>query len=91
MKRIFSAWGVEGSDLAYRISEGADRPPSSEDTPVHIWTVEVGSFEEALAILNLRNGWDPCPPEGFAHPCPKCGALHYPEASGQCWRCDHVC
>lgn len=54
------------------------------------WGV-VGSFEEAQAIRNLRNGWEPTPTIGGPAPCPQCGATHCPDDSGQCWRCDHVC
>lgn len=91
MKRVFSAWGVEGCGLAYRLAEGTARPQFSEDTPVLLWSVEVGSFEEALAIRNLRNGWEPYTPIGEPSPCPVCAAIHYADDSGQCWRCDHVC
>lgn len=91
MKRVFSAWGVPGCELAYFMTEGVELPSHAIDTPVLLWTVEVGSFEEAQAIRNLRNGWEPTPTIGPAEPCPQCGANHYPQDSGQCWRCNHVC
>jgi len=90
MKRVFSAWGMEGCELAYRLAEGTDRPPHSEETPRLLWTVEAGSFEEAMAIRNLRNGWEPYCPSGEPSACPKCAAIYYPDDFGQCWRCDHV-
>lgn len=91
MNRVFTAWGVEGhGGIATRLVEG-EGPPESPDGHTHLlWRVEVGSFEEAQAVRNLRNGWEPFTPEGGPAACPECGALHYPTASGQCWRCEHV-
>jgi hypothetical protein len=90
MKRVFSAWGIEGCELAYRLAEGVERPAFSEETPVLLWTIEVGSLEEAMAIRNLRNGWEPFEPSGEPAHCPHCSAIYYPDDGGQCWRCDHV-
>jgi hypothetical protein len=46
--------------------------------------------EEAASIRNLREGWAPYLPMGDAAPCPKCGAMFYPEGYGDCWRCGHI-
>ena len=54
-----------------------------------LWRIEVGSYEEAMAIRNLRLGYEPYVPQGEASPCPDCGSLHHPESTGQCWNCDH--
>jgi hypothetical protein len=48
------------------------------------------SGEEAAAIRNLREGWAPYLPTGDAAPCPTCGANHYPQGYGDCWRCGHI-
>jgi hypothetical protein len=96
MKRIYSAWAKHGSSLPNCLAEGIDPPRFNNgdvdpDCQVRLWTIEVGSLEEALAIRNLRCGWEPYEPEGEAEPCPTCGAMHYPMGSGQCWQCDHQC
>lgn len=56
-----------------------------------LWEIETDTFEEAMAIRNLRMGFEPFVPEGEWQPCPKCGAVFYPEGSGQCWRCGPIC
>lgn len=96
MKRIFTCWAEKGSTLPSCLSEGVDPPRFMDGTAdprcaVVLWRVEVGSFEEAQAIRNLRYGWEPAVPTGEAQPCPDCGAVHYPEGSGQCWNCSHQC
>ena len=48
------------------------------------WRVEIGSYEEAMAIRNLRLGSGPYVPQGEAAPCPACGSMCYPEHSAQC-------
>jgi hypothetical protein len=56
-----------------------------------LWEIEADTWEEAMAIRNLRMGFGPYVPVGEAQPCPKCSAAFYPEGSGQCWRCGPVC
>lgn len=53
-----------------------------------LYVIEAGSSEEASAIHNLRQGWGPYKPMGKAEPCPTCGAMYYPEGSGDCWSCN---
>lgn len=54
---------------------------------VLLYQFEAATFEEANAIHALRMGWAPYTPGGEAAPCPRCGAVYYPEGSGECWRC----
>jgi len=68
-----------------RFANGALQP----DCEIKLWRVEVGSYEEAMAIRNLRLGFEPYVPHGAAAPCPSCGSTYYPESSGQCWQCNH--
>jgi len=51
------------------------------------WTIEASSWEEAMAIYNLRQGFDPYIPVGKASECPYCGEMFYPDGSGKCWNC----
>jgi hypothetical protein len=53
-----------------------------------LYRFDADTSEEASAIHALRMGWEPYRPIGESTPCPRCGAIYYPQGSGQCWRCD---
>lgn len=94
MKRTYSAWGVkeEGDARCLVQGEGPPRYANGEvDTycPDFYFKFEANSWEEAMAIYHLRQGWEPYKPNGNPAPCPSCGAVYYPEGSGQCWRCEN--
>jgi hypothetical protein len=55
-----------------------------------LYEFEADTPEEAHAIHNLRQGWEPYKPEGEPEKCPKCNAIYYPESSGICWRCGRI-
>ena len=55
--------------------------------PQLVYAFQAATYEEAQAIHHLRMGWGPYKPLGDAAPCPKCGAMYYPEGSRECWRC----
>jgi hypothetical protein len=57
------------------------------DRATMLYSFEAATHEEAFAVHALRMGWQPYRPVGEAAPCPRCGALFYPEGSGECWRC----
>jgi len=94
LKRIFTAWSEsEGGEIT-GLWSGIERPKTGNGEPLWncvfpVWRIEAGSFEEAMAIYNIRRGFGPYQPSGEPAPCPECGALHYPEGSAQCWNCDH--
>mgnify|MGYP001558516995 CR=1 FL=1 len=70
-----------------------------------LYEFEAATWEEAMAIHHLRQGWEPYRPAGEPAPCPTpglringkeparptCGAWYWPEGSGKCWHCgvDH--
>jgi hypothetical protein len=91
MKRVFTAWrSLDGLQISLVAGDGPPRFANGELQPgceVMLWRIEVGSYEEAMAIRNLRLGYKPYVPLGEASPCPDCGSLHYPAGSGQCWNC----
>jgi hypothetical protein len=95
MNRVFTAWAAANQTQASCLvaGEGPPRFGNGEvdpTSPILLWRIEVGTFEEAKAILNLRNGWEPYRPAGEAKPCSACGSLGYPEGSGECWKCGHA-
>ena len=79
MRRIYTAWSeTEGGEITGFCS-GEDRPKTGNGEPMcdcifPVWRVEAGSYEEAMAIYNIRRGFGPYKPMGEAAPCPKCGA-----------------
>jgi len=93
MRRVFTAWrSLDASQISLVPGEGPPRFANGElqpDCEVMLWRIEVGSYEEAMAVRNLRLGYEPYVPLGEASPCPNCGSLHYPESTGQCWNCNH--
>lgn len=61
------------------------------ERPVFQHSIEADTFEEAIAISHLRRGSEPYRPEGEPKPCPNgCGAMFYPEGSGQCPNCGQI-
>ncbi len=56
-----------------------------------LFAFDADSLDEALAIRNLRLGWQPYKPVGKATECPNnCGAWYYPESSGECPHCGPI-
>ncbi|WP_133296174.1 hypothetical protein [Zooshikella ganghwensis] len=95
-KSIYTAWGIE-DDAGPCMLIAGDKPLTFNDGSVDpdcqkkYYTISACTWEEAMAIYYLRQGWDPYRPEGEAKACPQCGALLYSEGSGQCWSCNHQC
>jgi hypothetical protein len=85
----------EGPAQTGLYSEAAETEARAKGLLTHraelLWEIHVATLEEALAVYHLRMGFEPYVPEGNPQPCPKCGAVFYPEGSGQCWRCGRIC
>lgn len=86
---IFTVW--QSKDRMQISLVGGEEPPPQDDCVELLWRIEAATSEEASAIHHLRLGWEPYKPIGEAAPCPKCGAMFYPEGSGECWRCGPIC
>lgn len=93
MMRIFTSWGSKDDEYPHTVVSG-EGPPQFKDGTLFpdceqlFWRIEAATWEEAMAIFHLRRGWESYKP-GRAEPCPDCGALYYPEGSGQCWQCPY--
>jgi hypothetical protein len=90
---IFTSWGPKDAQSPCTLASGEDPPCFKDGTPEPdceqlFWRIEAATWEEAMAIYHLRQGWEPYNPGVKAMPCPKCGSLFYPEGSGQCWKCE---
>ena len=58
---------------------------------VLLWEIDAHTYEEMMAIHNLRCGFGPYNPMGEPENCPQCSAYFYPQGSGDCWRCGKIC
>ena len=88
----YSVWSNDEGDV-YSVTTGEERPKYAngeyeKDAKELLFIIEACNWEEAMAIYNLRLGYNPYKPQGESAPCPRCGANYYPEGSGQCWKCD---
>jgi hypothetical protein len=93
MKRLYSAWGKKEKGEADCLIEGEGPPRFANgklDTSSldFYFFIEANTWEEAMAIYHLRQGWEPYRTNASPANCPDCGAIYYPEGSAQCWRCD---
>ena len=93
-KKTYSAWGEKESEDANCLVEG-EGPPCfangevDETSSEFFFKIYAASWEEAMAIYHLRQGWEPYNPNGEPKQCPSCNAIYYPEGSGQCWKCSY--
>jgi hypothetical protein len=90
----YSAW--KGSNGKGGTLIAGDGPPRfvdgtlMPDCELLLWKFDAATFEEASAIHHLRMGDGGYMAHGNPAPCPKCGAMYYPEGSGECWRCGKI-
>ncbi|MBI2381191.1 MAG: hypothetical protein HYV16_10595 [Gammaproteobacteria bacterium] len=92
MKKTYSVWASRCQQIGHTLVGGEEPLRFANgrfdgDCEIRLYTFEANTHEEAMAIYYLRQGWAPYKPEGNAEPCPECGAMYYPQGSGECWRC----
>ncbi|MEM5733839.1 hypothetical protein AAEI00_19320 [Shewanella algae] len=92
MKYIYSAWALKGEKIAHTIVAGEEPFKFADgsidkDCEERLYIIEAETYEEAMAIYHLRQGWEPYLPIGKPEPCPSCGSTIYPGSSGECWKC----
>lgn len=57
-----------------------------------LYRIEADTWEEAMSLHHIEMGWSPYIPEGEPEKCPRgCGAMFYPEGSGECPNCGRIC
>ena len=83
LRRQFTQWQVP---VELREKNGT---PQRVDY-VLLFTVEPRTWDEAMAIRNLRLGWEPYQPAGESQNCPRCSSNYWPESYGECWNCGHT-
>jgi hypothetical protein len=93
MKMLFRAYRLAPAqtclldETAEREMRGKGLLPEAAEL---LWELTADTPEEASAIHYLRMGFGPFQPQGESSPCPRCGAVFYPEGSGCCWRCGKI-
>lgn len=96
MKKIYEAWDDEENGcmqfgLADIAAENRARGVLSANAKF-LFRVVADTFEEAMAVRNIKMGWGPYTPEGKPQDCPRgCGSIFYPEGSGECPNCGRIC
>jgi hypothetical protein len=98
MRKTYEAWaegdGPTWTSITLATAEGIEEqrakgllPPNSRLR----YRIDADTWEEAMAVHHVKMGWSPYQP-GKAQLCPNdCGALFYPDGSGECPRCGKIC
>jgi hypothetical protein len=96
MKKVYEAWddepdgGITLAEVNIIQTNLANGLLSKDARLLH--RIEADTFEEAQAVHNIKMGWSPFVPEGKPKACPQnCGAVFYPEGSGECPNCGRIC
>jgi hypothetical protein len=97
MKKTYEAWSEENGDpgstfiSADAVETMTSKGLLSKDARL-VYRIEADTFEEAMAVHYIKQGWSPFVPAGKACKCPNgCGAIFYPEGSGECPNCGRIC
>src|SRR5215213_6183254 len=97
MKKVYEAWQYDecctiivfGKSESIK-SQFAQGLKPSDAEPLH--TIEACYYEEAMQLHYDKMGWGKYNPLGEAKECPNnCGAMFYPEGSGECPNCGNIC
>lgn len=94
MKQCYRAYREKGKYSAGLYTEGSEidareKGLLASDAEL-LWEIVAHTREEAMAIFNIRMGYEPYQPMGHWQPCPICGAPFYPFGSSECWRCGPI-
>lgn len=96
MKKQYEAWSDETDrSITVATPDGIQELRSkgllSEGAKL-LHRIEADTYEEAMAVHNIKMGWNPYVPMGAAQECPRgCGAMFYPGGSGECPNCGRIC
>jgi hypothetical protein len=96
MRKVYEAWqGDAGCSITFAPVENIQQQRANgllpEDARL-LYRVEADTWEEAMAVHYIKMGWSPYVPEGEPKECPRgCGAMFYPQGSGECPNCGRIC
>ena len=64
---------------------GSGKPMFCKNEADLVYIIQAETWEEGMAIHNLREGYSPYKPGGKPHECPDCHNYYYPSGSGKCF------
>jgi hypothetical protein len=99
MRKVYEAWaefdGPVWTSISFGAIEGIEEQKAKgliRPAAKLMYRIEADTFEEALAVHYIKMGWSPFQPAGKPKPCPNsCGAVFYPEGSGESPNCGKIC
>lgn len=96
MKKVYEAWqGDDGCSTTLAPVENIRELRLNGLLPKDarlLYRIEADTWEEAMAMHYSKMGWGLYVPPGEPKECPKgCGAMFYPEGSGECPNCGQIC
>lgn len=96
MKKLYEAWQYDdGCTITFGEVENIKAQFVQGLIPINaklLHRVEADFNEEAMQLHYDKMGWGEYRPMGEAKECPnQCGAMFYPEGSGECPNCGQIC
>ena len=86
----YECWKNSGEEITFANSGNAELNRAAKSGGIHLYTITAATFEEAMAVHHLRQGWEPYQPTGQPGHCSRCQSIFYPEGSGECWKCEQA-
>src|SRR5260370_15003962 len=95
MTKTYEVWNLEYEDGSGMISLLTSEQTEDERSKGLVdpksrlmFRIQAETYEEALAVRNMKLGWSPYIPNGQAAWCPNgCGAVFYPAGHHECPNC----
>ena len=97
MKKVYEAWQYDEECIviSFSTAEAIQKELAQGLIPKHailLHRFEADYWEEAQQIHYDKMGWGKYKPMGEPKECPNdCGAMFYPEGSGECPNCGNIC
>lgn len=96
MKKVYEAWqDADGCGTTFAPTESIKREFENGTISKNaklLHTVEADTWEQAMSLHYEKMGWSSYIPEGEPESCPnECGAIFYPQGSGDCPNCGNIC
>lgn len=85
---IYECWVDDGVALLPKENvEQHKRQGTLAEAAIFQYMIRAATWEEAMAIHYLRQGWGTYLPAGAPGTCAQCTAVIYPDGTAECWRC----
>jgi len=95
MMKTYEVWNLQYEDggglISMRTTEQVEDERSKgllNPKSLLMFQIQAETYEEAMAVRNIKLGWSPYVPNGEAALCPNgCGGVHYPDGYRECPNC----